>query len=171
MKKSQITNIPTVLIILGATGDLMTRKIAPTMYHMSGMGSLPNMFKVVGVSRRNLSSDEYSNFLSEKIKKRIKTKPPQLKKFLNRVSYHQGLFQEAKTYSGLKKIVQEIDDQWGVCANKLFYLAVPPEFYETIFRHLSKSGLTDPCSPEEGWTRVIVEKPFGEDYKTAKKVG
>ena len=84
--EKQTRNIPTVLIILGATGDLMTRKIAPTLYHMSGMGSLPNMFKVVGVARRDISSDNYRNLLSEKIKKRIKTKSPQLKKFLSSVS-------------------------------------------------------------------------------------
>jgi len=158
------------MIILGATGDLMTRKIAPTMYHMFDNDSLPNMFKVVGVARKDMSDDDYREFLGEKIRRRIRTRSAKLNKFLGLTSYHRGLFQSAETYEELKKVVEQIDDEWGVCANKLFYLAVPPEFYETIFRHLSNSGLTDPCSPEEGWTRVIVEKPFGEDYKTAKKL-
>jgi len=168
--RAKTTNIPTILIILGATGDLMTRKIAPALCHMLHVGSIPDMFKVVGVARRDLSNDDYRDFLEEKIKKRIKTKSPQLKKFLNLTSYHQGLFQSARTYASLKKVVEKIDDEWGVCSNKLFYVAVPPKFYETITRNLSSSGLTDPCSPEEGWTRVIVEKPFGEDYKTAKNL-
>ena len=170
MTRAKTTNIPTVLIILGATGDLMTRKIAPTLYHMFGNGSLPNMFKVVGVARRELSNSDYRDFLSEHIKKRTRINSNKLNSFLNKVSYNKGFFEKTITYSNLKKTVREIDDQWGVCANKLFYLAVPPKFYETIFNSLSSSGLADPCSPEEGWTRIIVEKPFGEDYKTAKKL-
>ena len=72
MTRAKTTNIPTVLIILGATGDLMTRKIAPTLYHMFDNGSLPNMFKVVGVARRELSNSDYRDFLSEHIKKRTR---------------------------------------------------------------------------------------------------
>jgi len=63
-----------------------------------------------------------------------------------------------------------VDGEWKVCSNKLFYLAVPPQNYESIFTHLKSSGLTLPCSPEEGWTRVIVEKPFGHDLKTAERL-
>jgi glucose-6-phosphate 1-dehydrogenase/6-phosphogluconate dehydrogenase (decarboxylating) len=63
-----------------------------------------------------------------------------------------------------------IDKSWGVCTNKLFYLAVAPEMYETIFSNLSSSGLTRHCSPEEGWTRIIVEEPFGQDFETAQKL-
>lgn len=170
MNRTPTNNIPTILIILGATGDLMTRKIAPALYHMFEEGTLPTMFKLIGVARREITNEEYRSFIASATKKRIGTKRKTLEEFLNQISYHKGLFQKASTYSELKKLVQKIDDDWGVCTNKLFYIAVPPGYYETIFRHLSASGLTDPCSPDEGWTRVIVEKPFGENYETAKKL-
>jgi glucose-6-phosphate 1-dehydrogenase len=70
----------------------------------------------------------------------------------------------------LAKDLGRIDDAWMTCANKLYYLAVPPNYYKKILMNLEKSGLTEPCSPEEGWTRVIVEKPFGKDLKNANEL-
>ena len=63
-----------------------------------------------------------------------------------------------------------IQEEWGVCSNKVFYLAVPPSDYELIFRQLSASGLTIECSDDTGWTRVLVEKPFGDDQDTAREL-
>ena len=73
-----------------------------------------------------------------------------------------------RDYEALKTTLKNIDDRWGVCTNKLFYLSVPPQFYDVILENLHASGLTEPCGPEEGWTRVIIEKPFGNDEKTGK---
>ena len=71
------------------------------------------------------------------------------------------------TWPGLSAAIQE---EWGVCSNKVFYLAVPPSDYELIFRQLSASGLTIECSDATGWTRVLVEKPFGDDLDTAREL-
>ena len=105
---------------------------------MFNVSSFPDMFKIVGVARRSFSDNEYRKFITEKIKKKIRTNKKSLDGFLKHVSYNQGLFQEAATYRNLKKTIEEIDKRWGVCSNKLFYLAVPPEFYETIFKNLSE---------------------------------
>ena len=63
-----------------------------------------------------------------------------------------------------------VDDEWRLCTNKLFYIAASPIHYQTIFQNLAASRLTEPCSPEEGWTRVMVEKPFGKDLATAQEL-
>ena len=82
--------------------------------------------------------------------------------------YQQGVFEEREGYKKLAEFLGMRDQEWQVCSNKLFYLAVPPQHYKTIFENLHATGLTKPCSPKEGWTRVIVEKPFGKDLETAQ---
>lgn len=168
MKPEQ--NVPTVFIVLGATGDLMRRKIAPTLYHMHERGNLPEKFRLVGVARKEMSDEEYHELLGEQIKRRVRPKQKSLVAFLKHASYLPGTFEDKQTYTTLKKTIAEIDSAWGLCSNKLFYLAVPPHSYEVIFKHLAKTRLTEPCSPEEGWTRVIVEKPFGNNLRTARRL-
>jgi glucose-6-phosphate 1-dehydrogenase len=82
-------------------------------------------------------------------------------------SYQQGFFDRAADYAALAERIKNIDEKWGCCSNKLFYLAVPPSLYGDIATRLAESGLAAACGGEAGWTRVIVEKPFGNDAKTA----
>lgn len=164
---TQPTNTPTILIVLGATGDLMQRKIVPALHHLHQEGKLPNLFQVVGFARRPLSDDEFRTQISQALAehKAIESTDEQ---FLNRFRYHQGDFTTPDGYNKLAELLGRIDGSWQACANKLFYLAVPPDLYQTIFENLSSSGLTEPCSNEEGWTRVIVEKPFGQNLQSAR---
>ncbi len=166
------SNIPTILVTLGATGDLIGRKIIPTLFSLFEQDKLPKMFKVVGFSRQPLSNEVFRGKVRESLEKKITTKPEQnqLNKFLELFSYEKGFFDNVEDYKSLNRNLKKIDEEWGVCTNKLFYLAVPPEFDEVIFKNLDKSGLTEPCSPEEGWTRVIIEKPFGKDLETANSL-
>lgn len=163
--------LPTILVIFGATGNLMTTKITPALFHLFDKERLPELFKVVGFSRRDLGplfKDHIHRILTghrDTREKREKFAP-----FLEMFSYQHGFFENADDYKDLSKVLTEIDSEWQVCANKLFYLAVPPQFYETIFQRLAASRLTEPCSPEEGWTRILVEKPFGKDLQTAERL-
>ena len=165
-------NIPTILVVLGATGDLMARKITPALFHLFDKNELPNHFQVIGFARRNLSPVQFRNHIKTALLKHTGTKLKQEKinSFLELFTYHRGQLQSRTAYKKLAKTLDSIDESWGVCSNKLFYLAVPPELYKTILNHLAGSHLTDPCSPEEGWTRIIVEKPFGKDYKSAQEL-
>jgi glucose-6-phosphate 1-dehydrogenase len=165
-------NIPTVLIVFGATGDLMHKKIGPSLFHLYRRGKLPAMFRVIGVARRPLTHDEFRALIVESLAthKEFKAGSEMARKFLERCFYQQGGFAQEHTYEQLSETLGRVDGEWNVCSNKLFYLAVPPMHYETIFRHLSTSGLTIPCGPDEGWTRVLVEKPFGQDAKTAAQL-
>jgi glucose-6-phosphate 1-dehydrogenase len=164
-------NIPTVLVIFGATGDLMVKKIVPALFHLYTKEKLPKMFQIFGVARRPLTDDEFRNHVGKiLIRHHVSKNDPRVASFFKYFFYHQGRFENIDDYHRLAKIMGRIDNEWKVCANKLFYLATPPQYNEGIFNNLHDSGLTIPCSPQEGWTRVIVEKPFGRNLLTAEKL-
>lgn len=160
---------PTIITIFGATGDLSTRKLIPALFDLYEKGFLPPLFSIVGVARREFSAQAFRDFAKEIIVKRgIAHAPETIETFLSRLSYSQGMFDEGTSYKHLSEHLIAIEETFGACANKLFYLAVPPIYYEAIFEQLAHSGLTIPCSNETGWTRVLVEKPFGKDNATAQ---
>lgn len=165
-------NIPTVLVVFGATGDLMKKKVVPAMFHLFQKGELPAMFRIVGFARREWNNDNFRTHVKDLLVEHGigAGDPDHLNEFLQLFHYQRGDFADAASYHHLQQALAEGDRAWGVCANKLFYLAVPPQSLEPIFRNLADSGLTAPCSPEEGWTRVIVEKPFGDNMATARRL-
>ncbi len=162
---------PTIFIIFGITGDLSGRKLLPSLLNLYVNKRLPMKFSIVGFSRRSFTREEFREY----IRGHIKVKPGQyheedIKHFLDHMYYEQGLFDSTPSYANLSLRLNLIDDSFGQCSNKLFHLAVAPHFYETILEYLSRSGLTIPCSDGEGWTRVLVEKPFGNDIEGARSL-
>ncbi|PIT92215.1 MAG: glucose-6-phosphate dehydrogenase [Candidatus Harrisonbacteria bacterium CG10_big_fil_rev_8_21_14_0_10_42_17] len=163
--------VPTILVIFGITGDLSRRKLLPALFDLFSGGFLPERFKLVGFARSTYSDEEFRTFVRDALQEQNHNhSEDQLNAFLGTIHYTQGLFDNLEAYQQLSKRLGTIDDTLGQCTNKLFYLAVPPKFYEELFEHLADSGLTIPCSNEEGWTRVLVEKPFGKDVETARKL-
>ncbi|MBI4022991.1 glucose-6-phosphate dehydrogenase [Candidatus Berkelbacteria bacterium] len=160
---------PTILVIFGATGDLMAKKIAPALAYLEQAGELPAQFTVVGVGRRNLTDDVFREQVRESIHHRASSPTKTLgADFFERFVYHRGEFDDEATYAALAERLGRTDRTWRACADKLFYLAVPPELVEGIVGHLHASGLTDACADETGWTRVILEKPFGRDLASSE---
>lgn len=162
---------PTIFVVFGATGDLMAKKIVPSLYHLWSKQKLPERFSVVGVSRQAISNEDFVKRVSGILAERVPDAPEESReKFASLFRYSAGYFNEASTYEALARELKKIDDAWGTCSNKLFYFAVAPSFYKPIAQQLSDSGLTAPCGGDMGWTRVIVEKPFGNDLKTAEEL-
>ncbi len=156
-------NIPTIIIVLGATGDLMKKKIVPALFNLYEGKKLPKLFHIIGFSRRKFLPSDFREYV-----KSILDKKSDVSSFLMMFSYQSGQLEKAGDYNNLSAVLGRIDGEWKACSNKLFYLAVPPAMYEPILENLSSSGLTTPCSPEEGWTRILVEKPFGKNLKTSE---
>lgn len=171
-------NTPTIFIVFGASGDLMAKKIAPALFHLFKQKRLPKEFHCVAVGRREwddgtlhrhidsiLASHSRLSHLSRFSKGREK------KSFFSLWTYHRGEFDREDDYRALADVLKKIDDRWGMCSNKIFHLAVPPRLYQPILERLAHSGLTDSCGEKgDGWTRVIVEKPFGSDLKSAERL-
>jgi len=161
-------NTPTILVVFGATGDLMARKVVPSLYHLLGKGMLPDKFRVVGFSRRDWHDRELREHIRGIMGELYPDAPhADVTAYLHLYEYAKGTFDDDEAYVHLAEQLKRIDHEWGLCANKLFYLAVPPKFYRAIFERLAASGLTDACSDLTGWTRVLVEKPFGKDVETS----
>lgn len=162
---------PTIFVIFGITGDLAHRKLLPALLSLYVKKLLPPRFFIIGFSRRTFSREEFR----EMIRSKINIVPGQfneedVKHFLDHMSYEQGFFDSPIAYNRLAQKLKSIDDSWGQCSNKLFHLSVPPNLYEGILKELSNSGLTLPCDDRSGWTRILIEKPFGNDIETAKSL-
>jgi glucose-6-phosphate 1-dehydrogenase len=163
-------NTPTVLVVLGATGDLMAKKIVPAVFHLYRERRLPNRFQLLGVSRRDWGDGEFRAHVRSILEIHVpKAAPLDVTAFLKTVSYHKLEFDRLRDYRSLGETLTRMDDASGTCTNTLFYLSVPPQFYRTIFDNLHAARLAVPCGrAHEGWTRIVVEKPFGSDEKSAK---
>lgn len=163
-------NIPSVMIIFGITGDLVKKKILKALYHLYVKKHISGSLRVYGFSRREMNTESMRKYLLNIMQESSFPNPDFYLSFLNSFFYIKGDFTEKEAYKNLAKNLGNVDGEWQVCSNKLFYLAVPPQSYEAIITNLHSSGLTKPCGDEEGWTRVILEKPFGTDLKTAQEL-
>ncbi len=167
-KEQNQIDIPTIFVVFGATGDLFSKKIAPALYHLFEKGKLPKHFKVLGFAKEQLNDDDFSKRILDDLTAHNDINVKTCTDFCSMFSYKFGDFGNLADYVNLGKALKTIDDSWGLCSNKLFHLAVPPEFLKAISENLSKSGLTAPCGGPDGWSRVLIEKPFGENSETAK---
>lgn len=162
---------PTIFIIFGITGDLAGRKLLPALLNLYVKKQLPNKFAIVGFSRKPFTREDFRVFVREHMNiKPGQYREEEVKHFIDHMYYEQGNFDASSSYAQLAQRLKNIDDSFHQCSNKLFHLSIPPSLYESIFQHLSNSGLTIPCGGDEGWTRILVEKPFGNDSEMAKKL-
>lgn len=159
-------NSPFVMVIFGATGDLAKSKLIPALFAMFKKGQLGDKFFIVGFARRPLSREEFITSLSKSYNKTYKN---DWEKFSQNLYYQKGKFEEEDGYLNLIKMLNQFDSELGACITRLFYLATPPDNYETILDYLSSTKLSEGCGQGSSkWTKIIVEKPFGKDLETAR---
>jgi glucose-6-phosphate 1-dehydrogenase len=161
---------PTAIIILGGAGDLAQRKLLPALFDLYKENNLPKIFRIIGLARTARSHDEYRQLVQTAILLHHKDAPmDMLQKFCEHFFYLAGSFDEEGSYDFLTSAISSYEEELGTQTNRLFYLAVPPAQYENIFKNLHTSKLATP--KEHGnWGRILVEKPFGNDYNTALKL-
>lgn len=162
---------PCQVVIFGASGDLTKRKLLPALYHLDQSGLLPKDFAVVGVARRDLSAT-FAPDMQDGIVKGggVDTNEEKLKPFVDRIKYFATNFDDDAGFEKLKSYLAELDGELGTKGNRLFYLAVAPEFFADIIQRLGKHGMAHPAEGSGSWVRVIIEKPFGTDLASAKKL-
>jgi glucose-6-phosphate 1-dehydrogenase len=161
---------PCTIVIFGGTGDLTHRKLMPALYNLAADGELPPELVVVGVARRDKSDNEFRSNLREAANKfsRQTMREELWDSFAGSVSYHRSEFHDADGYKQLAERLQQIEQERGTGGNRLFYLAVAPDQFPPIIENLVAAGLNK--APEGAWARVIVEKPFGTDLASARKL-
>ncbi|HEX5555138.1 MAG TPA: glucose-6-phosphate dehydrogenase, partial [Chitinophagaceae bacterium] len=159
----------TMLFIFGGSGDLNYRKLTPALYNLFLDGFMPENFSIMGLARSELSEDKYKKHLLEGVQlfsRRKEGKNGHWKSFSDNISYIQMDASEEPAYEKIQKAVKEKQKQWGAHPNVVFYLAVAPQLVPVIARHLGKLNI---CSDTK-FTRIVVEKPFGHDLKSAHEL-
>ncbi|MBY0528700.1 MAG: glucose-6-phosphate dehydrogenase [Rhabdochlamydiaceae bacterium] len=163
---------PCILVIFGATGDLTARKLIPALYNLAKEGQLPAQFACVGFARRQKTHDQFREEMKEAIAQFSRTKPldvPLWERFKDQLFYHISEFHEEEGYARLKTFLQELDAKLGTKGNRVFYLSTQPSFFTLICEKLHRSGLIyDAEKVQDKWSRIIIEKPFGHDLKSAQ---
>lgn len=162
---------PTIFVIFGITGDLASRKLLPALLGLYAKKQLPKRFAIIGITRRTFTREEFRESIRSHMHVRQgQFKEEDIKHFLDHLSYEQGMFDDKGFYTNLSNSIKAIDDRWGQCSNKLFHLSVPPTLYEGILTNIADSSLNKPCADGTGWTRILIEKPFGNDIHTAQSL-
>lgn len=164
---------PCILVIFGATGDLTGRKLLPALYNLAREGQLPSHFVCVGFARRDKSNEQFREEMFNDINKYSRTKPVDKnlwKDFSEHLFYHRSDFDNDEGYQTLAKMLEDLDTKYGTKGNRLFYLSTQPSYFTTIIEKLSQHQLIYPKNVEEKWSRIIIEKPFGEDLNSAEKL-
>jgi glucose-6-phosphate 1-dehydrogenase len=160
---------PTTLVIFGATGDLAHRKLLPALYNLAHEGSLPERFNLIGTSRSEKTHEDFRAEMKDSIQKYSRTppKPEVLDALLDRAKYIPGVFDDPSVYETLGKTLAEFDEEAEIVFNRVFYLSTAPEFFPVIVKALGEHNLDHTPDTE---TRVVIEKPFGYDLASARKL-
>jgi glucose-6-phosphate 1-dehydrogenase len=160
---------PTTMVIFGASGDLAKRKLLPAIYNLAHEGALPERFNLIGVSRGEMSDDEFREEARKSIAEfsRRDADEKVLDALLGEFRYVTGSFDDESMYDRLAEALDEFDEEAGIEFNRLFYLSTAPNFFPVIAEALGKHGLN---RNEGSEVRIIIEKPFGTDLESAKEL-
>ena len=158
---------PACLVIFGASGDLTARKLMPALYNLALQHLLPASFAVIGSARRAMTADAFRKELHDAVAEFSRTRPINEEvwaTFARSIDY--VATPDDSSYDELRDALARIDGEIGANGNRLFYLATPPAAYEPIIRAIGAHGLRG----DRGWSRVVVEKPYGRDLKSAMEL-
>ncbi|MBP1154314.1 MULTISPECIES: glucose-6-phosphate dehydrogenase [unclassified Paenibacillus] len=156
-------------VLFGSTGDLAKRKIFPAMYNLFLEQKLPKSFSVVALGRKPFTDAEFQDYVERSLHTFSRRKPEDrshVEPFLRCFRYFALDVMNQEGYRELLKRVQEREKELDIPENRLFYLSVAPEFFDKIASHIKESGL----GAGRGWKRLIIEKPFGHDLASARKL-
>ena len=165
---------PNIMVIFGASGDLTKRKLIPALYNLSRDGLLSGDFAVIGVSRRDMTHEEFRAKLGEELGEHLPSDidPALWEKLRDRLYYSAGDVNDPACYERLSELMRELDAKHQTKSNYFYYLATAPRFFSPVVAQLGQAGLvTEDEDGDQGpWRRVIFEKPFGTDLESAKKL-
>jgi glucose-6-phosphate 1-dehydrogenase len=162
---------PACIVVFGATGDLTHRKILPALYNLRRVGLLPPETTIVGFARRPYTDEQFRVDLKEAVSQhsRVPLQDAIWDDFAAGIFYQQGEFHEPEAYKRLSQRLDELSASRGTRDNRLFYLATPPSLGPTIIEQLGHASL-DAEGRTHGWSRIVIEKPFGQDLESARQL-
>ena len=161
---------PCGLVIFGVTGDLSRKKLMPAVYDLASRGLLPPGFSLVGFARRDWADQDFAQVVHDSVKEHSRTEFreevwDQLAEGFRFVS---GDFSDDIAFDNLRQTILDLDRVRGTRGNHAFYLSIPPKFFPDVVGQLKEHGLAE--QHPDSWRRVVVEKPFGSDLKSAREL-
>jgi glucose-6-phosphate 1-dehydrogenase len=162
------TPAPCIIVIFGASGDLTARKLMPALYNLTIGKRLPNRTVVVGFARSEMTSEQYRARMREAVAEHSRSGAPDDEgwdRFAADLHYICARDHDVAAYERLKSELDRLNDELGCENNRLYYLATPPSAYTEIIDLLGQAGL---AQRPQGWTRIVIEKPFGRDEASAR---
>jgi len=161
-----------ILVIFGASGDLTKRKLVPALFNLHRQNLLPESYAILGVSRTEYTDDKFREHIRDSVREFCEKKPVEsghVEDFARNIYYQQIDTGNASEYQKVKAKLSEIDEKHRIGGNYIYYLATPPGLYETISENLGAQHLQRQGNGN-GWKRIIIEKPFGSDLESARKL-
>jgi glucose-6-phosphate 1-dehydrogenase len=163
---------PCAIIIFGASGDLARRKLIPALYELALHQCLARHFAIVGFGRTPMSDEAFRDSAAEAVRKNSDGRSldeAKLSEFLQWFAYVAGDYGDPQAFQKLNRQVQELDRRHHLEGNRLYYLATPPEVYPRVVEQLGNAQMAR-SRDGKSWTRIIVEKPYGRDLATARRL-
>jgi len=158
---------PCMIVIVGASGDLTARKIVPALFHLYLNNGLPDSFVVVGCARTKLSDQEFRDKMKKALPDAGTLDVSKWESFVQLLYYQAVEYKEPSSFSTLAGFLRKLDKNHGTEGNRVFYLAIPPSLYQSTSQMIGMAGLSIEGEKKNGWSRIVVEKPFGRDLDTA----
>jgi glucose-6-phosphate 1-dehydrogenase len=159
---------PFALVIFGASGDLTRRKLIPALWSLYATRTLPEPFTILGTARTELTDETFRGQMREAVAAFARVKIPSSvvwDRFAQSLFYIAGDPSGPELYARLRQRLEELERTRGGPTNRISYAATPPSLYDDITEHLGAAGL---AQAPNGWTRIVIEKPFGRDLESAR---
>ncbi len=158
---------PCALVIIGASGDLTSRKLLPSLYDLYLRNALPDSFIIVGCSRTGMDDGEFRARMKTAVRPRERSR---FEEFSRKLFYFPIQYENADSFKEFSNVLNNLEREHGTAGNRVFYMATPPSLYRPTARGLNGAGLSSEKAGRSGWTRIVVEKPFGRDLDSARKL-
>ena len=161
---------PCGIVLFGVTGDLARKKIMPAIYDLANRGFLPPGFALVGFARRQWDNEDFAAVVHDSVREHARTPFHEdvWRQLAEGIRFVEGDLNDPVAFAELRSVVEELDRERGTMGNHAFYLSIPPALFPVVIRQLQDCGLSEPKGDE--WRRVVIEKPFGHDLRSAQEL-
>jgi glucose-6-phosphate 1-dehydrogenase len=162
---------PCALVIFGVTGDLARKKLLPAVYDLANRGLLPPGFVVLGFARRDWGDGDFEPRARGAAKRHARTpwREEVWGRLAGNIKFVGGSFDDDAAFDTLTQVLDDLRVSHGIPGNAAFYFSIPPSAFPVVLKQLARTGMAD-SDKSGGWRRVVVEKPFGSDLPSAKKL-
>ncbi|MDQ1696008.1 MAG: glucose-6-phosphate 1-dehydrogenase [Frankiaceae bacterium] len=162
---------PCALVVFGVTGDLARKKLIPAVYDLGNRGLLPPGFVLLGFARRDWDVGEFEALAREAAQQHARTefREDVWRRIADSLCFLPGAFDDDAAFDALAAKLIELEGTHGIKGNAAFYLSIPPNAFPVVLKQMARTRMAD-NNERGGWRRVVVEKPFGHDQKSAREL-